>query len=405
MKIILLTQYYPPEIGAAQNRLSALAQSLLRRGHAVTVLTAFPNYPAGRVRSDYQGHAYTRTVEDGIEIIRTWITPRPGNAWLARGLTYLTFAISALVFGAMRLPRADVLIWETPPLTLGPTAYLLSRIKGAKLITNVSDLWPASLEAIGILNKGITLRMLYGLEEFLYHKSFLISGQTEFIIHDISARVRDVPTTLWRNGVDSAGFVTAYASTWRDRWKIAGGQFVVGYAGLLGMSQGLEVIIRSASILREAPVSFVLVGDGPAKQTLEFQVRELGLGNVVLAPSCRHDDMPGVWSAFDCAIVCLRDLPLFLGAVPSKTYEALAAGVPVVLAIKGEAAMVVGQADAGIVVEPENPDAIAAAIERLRSDPALRSTLGRNGKRVAETLYDRATLNRRFIDSLEKTLV
>ncbi|MBI5867290.1 MAG: glycosyltransferase family 4 protein [candidate division Zixibacteria bacterium] len=301
MKLIILTQYYPPEIGAAQNRLSALARSLRDRGHEVTVLTAFPNYPVGRVKEEYHGHFYTLKVEDGIEVIRTWITPRPGNSWFARGLTYLSFAFSSLGNGCLRLRKADVLLWETPPLTLGPTAYLLSRLKGARLVTNVSDLWPASLETMGILNEGIVLTLLRQLEEFVYRRSSLISGQTEFITRDIGARIPNTPTILWRNGVDAKTFVSANGREWRDRWKVLQDRFVVGYAGLLGMTQGLDVIVRSAAILRDAPVTFVFVGDGPGRNLLISLANELRLEDFIVAPPCSDEEMPDVWSSFDCA--------------------------------------------------------------------------------------------------------
>jgi len=404
VKILLLTQYYPPEVGAAQNRLSALVRSCRRRGISVTVLTAMPNYPTGRVSDQYRTRWMIREIQDGVDVIRTWIWPRPGNGWLSRGLTYSSFALSSLVTGWLHAPRTDLLIWETPPLVLGPTAYLLSRFKGARLVTNVSDLWPASLTALGVLREGFLLRILKNLEEFVYRKSAAISGQTEHIATDIRNRVPEVPVILWRNGVDARAFAHGDATTWRVRWHVPAGHFVVGYAGLFGISQGLEVICHAASQLCNIPVTFVMVGHGPSKQGLIDLASRLGLTNFLWIPSCPHEEMPGIWRAFDCAVVCLRNLPLFRGAVPSKMYEAMAAGVPIILGVKGEAAEVIRDSGAGITVEPENADQMANAIGTLHADPAGGRQMGENGRRAAHTLYDREAINGRYIDGLLRAL-
>ena len=366
----------------------------------MTVLTAMPNYPTGRVFEGYRRRWYSRTTQDETDVIRAWIWPRPGHSWLSRGLTYCSFAFSALFVGIFHAPRADLLIWETPPLVLGPTACLLSRIKGARMVTNVSDLWPASLVAVGVLRAGIVLKTLEKLERFLYRKSAAISGQTEHIIADIQDRVPEVPAVLWRNGVDAHAFASGNRAMWREQWQLPQDRFVVGYAGLFGMTQGIEVICHTAELLRDVPVTFVMVGDGPARKGLIDLTQMLGLSDLLWMPSCPHEDMPGVWSAFDCTIICLRNLALFRGAVPSKTYEAMAAGVPVILSVEGEAAGIIRDSDAGIVVEPENPQQMAEAIEALRTDPVRRKRLGQNGLRTATRNYDRQILNGAYINAL-----
>ncbi len=403
MRILLLSQYYPPEAGATQNRLESFAHSCRDRGISITVLTAFPNYPAGKVFPAYRHRLSARETRDGIKVIRAWIWPRAGSGWISRGLTYGSFAISALLVGLLGTPRIDVLIWESPPLALGPTAFVLSRFKGARFVTNVSDLWPESLEALGILRReGIVYRFLESVEEFLYHHSAAVSGQTRHIIEAVRQRAREVPAILWRNGAGISPETSRSPALCREHWGIQSNRFVVGYAGLFGLPQGLEVLLQAAAITDPAQIVFVFVGDGPARPKLIQIAETRKLTNVVWVGTQPHEAMPAIWAAFDCAVICLRRLPLFRGAVPSKMYEAMAAGTPVILAVEGEAADILSECHAGIAVEPENPAQIAGAIATLQADQTLRRELGQNGKRAVEESFGRARLNDQYIDDLLK---
>lgn len=400
VNILLLTQYYPPEPGSTSNRLESFVQGCQRRGAKVTVLTALPNYPMGRVSSGYRRRIVVREVRNGADIIRVWIWPIQGAGILARGITFGTFALSALLIGLLVAPKSDLIMWDSAPMTLGPVAWLLSKIKGGRLITNVCDLWIASLSALGILREGPLLRIATSMEEFLYRQSAMVSGQTEYIVADVKRRVPTVPVILWRNGADVPGEVRIDKWAMRERWGVPPGRFVIGYAGMFGVSQNLREICNAATLLDPATVTFVMVGDGADKQATVEKSRALGLGNFIWIDPQPHGAMPDIWSAFDCTIISLRKLPLFRGAVPSKLYEAMSYGTPVILAIEGEARKILEASEAGIAVDPEDPKQIAEAIGVLRDNPDRRRRFAENARRAALEYYDRDRLNDRFIDAL-----
>lgn len=400
MRFLLLTQYYPPEPGAAQNRLRSFVRGCRARGIDVTVLTALPNYPQGRVYKEYRGQCVVRETLDDAEIIRVWIYPRPGLSWAGRGMMYMSFALSALIAGLWNTTAFDILIWESPPLVLGPTAFLLSRAKRARLVTNISDLWTSSLLGLGLVSEGMLSRSMAAVERFLYRNSDLVTGQTQYIIDEIRRDTANTEVVLWRNGADRTQANEGSVAETRASWGLSPEHFVAGYAGVFGISQGLEVICRAAALVRLPQVRFVMVGDGAMRPQIEDLARSLKLSNLVFVPRQPHHAMPSVWGAFDSAIVSLKRSPVFEGAVPSKMFEAMYARRPVVLAVDGEAADILQAANAGITIEPENPQALAKAIEDLAADEGHRRVLGENGHRAVTTDFDRATLNDRIIDRL-----
>lgn len=396
MRVGILTQYYPPEMGAAQARLSELAARLRARGHHVTVLTSFPNYPQGKVWEGYRG-LMRREQADGVDVIRTWIWPNRSLGIVRRTASYLSFTISALVAGLLRLPKLDVLVTESPPLTLGATGYALSRIKRARLVFNVSDLWPESAIALGVLGEGRAARLAYALEAFCYRKSWAVSGQTATIVSDVRRRFPSVRTIAFPNGVDVELFSPDKRSAQARRRHFGEASFAVVYAGLHGIAQGLDQILDAAERLRGEDVSFFLVGDGPEKPDLVAAAVARGLANVHFADPLPRADVPALIASADAVVVTLVG---GIDAVPSKLYEALGSGVPVILVARGEGERLVAAARAGIVTEPGDAEALAAAVRRLLHDPVERRQLGANGRIAAVANFDRAAIFDRYIDEL-----
>lgn len=399
MNFGILTQYYPPEIGAPQRRLSDLARRFLERGHNVTVLTAMPSYPLGRVYPGYGG-LWRRESMDGARVIRACIFPAQTAAMTRRLASYFSFVASSIAVGAAFLPRLDYLMTESPPLFLGLAGYLLSRAKRARLIFNVSDLWPESAVRLGVIGDGAALRAAYALERFCYRKAHLVTGQSAEIIGDIRMRFPGVGTYHLSNGVDTSQFGPE-ARDWPLRERMAAGAEVVAvYAGLHGIAQGLEFVLQAAARLRgQVPVRFVFVGDGPAKPELVEHSRALGLDNVAFMDPVPPQSAPSVLASADLAIIPLKGkLP---GAVPSKTYEAMASATPIVMAAGGEAAAILEAAQAGIAVPPGDPAAIAGAIRTLAENPGLRARCGANGRAAALARYDRRAIADGFIRRLE----
>jgi glycosyltransferase involved in cell wall biosynthesis len=293
---------------------------------------------------------------------------------------------------------------ESPPLFLGITGFLLSRLKRARMIFNVSDLWPESAVRLGVLRReGMAFRASERLEAFCYHRAWLVSGQSKSILSDIVHRFPGLRTHHLSNGVDT-GMFSAQRRTARARGRLSkDDQCVALYAGLHGLAQGLDQILGAAELLKaDSPCRFVLLGDGPEKKTLMKQAAEKELSNIEFQDPLRAAELPEVVASADLVLVTLKmHIP---GAVPSKLYEAMASGRPVVLVAEGEAAEIVERFNAGIVVPPGDIQGLARAIRTLCASPELRTELGANGRRAAEEEFDREHIVARFISHLEAAL-
>ncbi|MFQ5568404.1 MAG: glycosyltransferase family 4 protein [Rhodothermales bacterium] len=403
MRIGILTQYFPPEIGAPQTRLADLAMRFVRRGHEVFVLTAMPNYPRGRIYPGYGG-IFKKEEQEGIRIIRTCIYPTKSLRMLPRMVNYLSFVCSSAVIGMFGLPRLDFLLTESPPLFLGLSGYWLSRVKRARWIFNVSDLWPESAVQLGVASRESTLiRMAEALEAFCYKKAWLVTGQSREIVESVQRRFPTVQTYRLSNGVDTDRFRPRYQSSMVRSILADGRETVAVYAGLHGVAQGLEQILEAAQQLQDVDdFGIVFIGDGPEKEKLMQRSRHLQLNNVRFLPPYPREDMPEVMSAVDIALVPLkRRLP---GAVPSKLYEAMGTGLPVVLMADGEPADVVTRAGAGCVVPPNNPVALAQTLRWLSRDKDACVRMGTHGRRAALEHYNREVIADAFIRLIEQAV-
>ncbi len=400
MNLTLLTQYYLPEIGAPQRRLSHLAEGLVKQGHRVTVLTAMPNYPTGKIYPGYGGLTRREDI-NGVRVIRTWIYPTQSAGFVRRLSNYFSFVISSLVLGGWHLEPCDYLLTESPPLFLGITGFWLSRWKRARWIFNVSDLWPESAVRLGMLHNKLALRLSEWLETFCYNHAWLITGQSQSIIANIQQRFPRARTYHFSNGVDTLTFRPENANPHARALLHQNAECVALYAGLHGLAQGLDQVIQAAQRLQaDSSLGIVLLGDGPTKNDLMKQARTLT--NVRFLDPVAPGEMPGWIAAADIALVTLKTyIP---GAVPSKLYEAMAAGVPVILVAEGEPAEIVCTHNAGIVVKPGDIAGLAHALATLASKPALRRELGANGRRAAEQFYDRTVIVERFSEFLQNDL-
>lgn len=407
MKLTILTQYYPPEIGAPQRRLSSLARHFVRAGHEVRVLTAMPNYPRGEIYAGYGGAARRETI-DGVSVLRTWIVPTQRTSYVHRLANYFSFVGSSAAIGTTMEPgRADYLLVESPPLFLGMSGAWLSRVQRARLIMNVSDLWPESAVRLGVVRDGSFVhRASAALERWCYRRAWMITGQSREIVGDIERRMPGRRTYHLSNGVEVSEFGPERAG--RDaRAALArdgDGSCLALYAGLHGIAQGLPQVLAAASMLEgdRAPTDLVFIGDGPVKQDLMREAAARGLARVRFLDARPPDALPPLLASADILLVPLGiSIP---GAVPSKLYEAMASGRAVVLVATGEAAAIVRQHDAGLVVEPGDVAGLAAALRTLRDDPARRRALGENGRRAAVQFFDRSAIAARFIETLERAL-
>jgi glycosyltransferase involved in cell wall biosynthesis len=386
-------------MGAPQARLSELATRLAELGHETVVLTALPNYPQGRIYRGYR-RLFVREQQGDVTVLRTPIWPTKSIALIPRTASYVSFALSSLVAGAARLPRLDVLITESPPLPLGMTGFLLSRLKRARWVFNVSDLWPETAIALGSLEDGRLTRLAYWLEAFCYRRAAAISCQSHEIERSISERFPQVRTISFVNGTHTDRFSPARRSEtfWRD--LMGDDRSVAIYAGLHGACQGLDQLIEAAEKLQDDHLRLVLVGDGPEKDALVASSDRRRLANVKFLDPQPRDAMPALLASADIAVVPLRTR--LVGAVPSKLYEAMASGVPVVLVAEGEPADIVRDTNAGIAVVPGDVDGLVDALRRLTQSDEERAQLGAAGRAAAVERFDRRPILDRFIEALKR---
>lgn len=405
MRIVILTQYYPPETGAPQNRLSSLARYLGDiEGNEVEILTAMPNYPAMRVHEGYRNRFSHSEKVGGLQVHRSWIFVSRGRGILSRLLNYFSFVLSSLIIGAFRLKQADVLICESPPLFLGLSGWILSRIKGASFVFNISDLWPESAERLGIINNRFLLGAAYKLEAFLYRRSALVSCQTRGIETNINARFSEVKTCWLPNGADLEQFTPpGDGAAWKAKLGIGYDEVVFLYAGIVGHAQGLDVILDAVGLLPESlNVRFVIMGEGPEKERLSRRIEQERISDVIMADGVPKEMMPHVLAAADAAIIPLRKLEIFKGAIPSKIFEAMAMEKPVVLGVEGEAYdLFVRDAGAAIPFIPEDPQSLADAVATIARNKELRDSLGRKGREYTVRYFDRRNISLEFFNKLQ----
>lgn len=392
MHIIIHTQYYPPETGAPQARLHELAIGLLQQGIQVTVLTAMPSYPRGLIFEGYKGWLQMENI-DGVQVIRTAVYPTQSTKTLPRLVSYFSFIFSSLLIGVWQVSRADFFLTESPPLFLGLAGFLLSRLKGARWIFNISDLWPESVVELGILSrKSLGYKLSSALEKFLYKKAWVVTGQSRTILEDIQKRFPYLRVNHLPNGVDTNIFQPGNAQAENKDFHIL-------YAGLHGLAQGLEQILWAAQkLLLAERIDFTFVGDGPEKQQLILLAKDLNLNNVRFLASVAKEEVPAILRTADVLIIPLKIQ--LTGAVPSKLYEAMSIGKPIILIAESEAAKIVNDANCGIVVRPGDIDGLVAAMLYFKTHPEECKQMGGNGRQVAVQNHDRAYITDRFAQFL-----
>lgn len=379
MRILFLADNFPPEKNAQASRVYERACYWVRWGHQVTVLTGAPNFPEGKVYEGYQNRWFSREWMDGIEIVRVKTFMARNEGMVLRTLDFLSYMATATA-GALCLRKPDVLVATSPQFFAGVAGYLVSALRRWPFVLEISDLWPASIVAVGAMRLSRPLRALEQVELFLYRRAVAIVALTASYREDMARRGIDPEKiTVVRNGVD----LERYAPRSRDTalaaaWQLTPEHFVVGYIGTLGMAHALENVLAAAERLQGTPVRFLLVGPGAERERLVALTAQRRLTNVVIPPPQPKEATPSWWSLCDLALVHLRNVPLFETVIPSKLFEAMAMGIPVVLAApKGEASSIVEQEGVGVVVPPDNPDSLAAVVECLRNDPARREALRR----------------------------
>jgi glycosyltransferase involved in cell wall biosynthesis len=399
VRIVILTQYYPPETGAPQNRLHSLASNLITLGADVEVVTAMPNYPKYEIFEGYKGKWFMKGKVDEVSVTRSYIYTTKKYGIVPRLINYFSFTISSFFAALFKVKKADIIICESPPLFLGITAVFLKWIWRCKLVFNVSDLWPESAEKLDIIKNKFLLKISYRLANWIYKKSNLISGQTQGIVSAIET-MQPSKNVYWLPN----GFDFKKLGSFLEYTPAVTNDFTILYAGIIGHAQGLEVILNAAEALKENSfIKFYIIGDGPVKQDLINISKEKKLNNIFFLPNQSPADVALWLQKCNAYIVPLRKLDLFLGAIPSKLFEPLAFAKPILLGVDGEARdLFINKAKGGIYFEPENALLLVDAILQLYNNPALANDLGNNGKKFVMDYFTRDKIAFNYWQELQK---
>jgi len=403
LRIVLLTHYFPPEVGAPQARLFELASRAAAAGHSVTVVTGFPNYPTGVAPAEYRGRFRMEETLDGIRVIRTWVYATPNRGFVRRILNHISFAVSSLT-ALRKVGHADVIFVESPPLFTGLAALAYSRVKRAPYIFNVSDIWPQSAVELGALRSRLAIWLAVMLELHLYRRAARVSVVTPGMLERLAAR--GIPRSklfVLTNGVDTSVFRPAPPNTELARSLGLDERKIFLYAGTHGMAQGLDTVLEAAKQTKNPEVLYVLAGEGAEKEALTKRVKGEGISNVCFLPNQPKAVMPDLLNLAYASIIPLRRLDLFKSALPSKMFESMATAKPIVGSLWGEAAELIESTRCGLAVAPEDASAVREAVEKLAEDPLLARELGDNGRRYVSAHFDRNVIATRFIELLSET--
>jgi len=404
MRFLFLTEYFYPEVGAAQARLGSLVETLKRKGHDIEVVTAMPHHLTGQIFVGYRTSIYRCEDYKGITIHRTWILASQGTG-LRRLLGYISFALTSLL-GLFRCRRPDVVFVESPPLFLGIPAWLYARPRRIPIVFNVADLWPDAIKDLGVTNNRLLLGVAGALERWVYSKAAIINGITDGVYRTLLER-KNIPRArllLLPNGVDIRLFVPQPPDEMLSRTINPEGKHVMLYAGTHGIAHGMEVILEAAKQLQNEAILFLLVGGGSAKAKLVDYARRQHLRNVKFIDPVPQDKLPAYYSLAAASLVSLKISDTSLNVRPAKMFASLASGVPVIYSGEGEGADLLRQANAGIVTAPGDARELADAIQLLCHDGAARQKFGANGRAFVAREFSWDHIISRWLEDLTFSL-
>jgi glycosyltransferase involved in cell wall biosynthesis len=395
MHILFLTDNFPPEVNAPASRTHEHCRDWVAAGHRVTVVTCAPNFPKGRVFDGYANRVWQQETIDGIRVIRVWTYITRNEGFLRRVLDYLSFMVSAFV-ASLFVRKVDVVVGTSPQFFTACGAWITGAVKRRPFVFELRDLWPESIKAVGAMRESFAIRCLERLELFLYRRAARIVSVTHSFRRNLADRGIDArKIEVITNGVDLSRFQPRAKDGALLRELGLEGKFVAGYVGTHGMAHGLETLLEAASLLDHAPDAdrfrVVFLGDGACKAELLARAQALRLRNVLFLDSVAKDEVARYWSVLDASIIHLKDSALFRTVIPSKLFECMGMGVPVLHAVQGESADIVRREGIGIVFEPGNAPSLVNAIRQFANDPQLREQCRAHCVQAAPR-YDRSTL-------------
>jgi glycosyltransferase involved in cell wall biosynthesis len=407
MHILFLTDNFPPEGNAPATRTYEHAKEWLKLGHKVTIITGAPNFPEGKVFDGFSNRWYSKTILDGIEVrrVKTYITANEGFA--KRILDFMSFMVTSF-FAGLFVKKPDVIIGTSPQFFTAISAWALSAVRFKPFIFELRDIWPASITAVGAMERSLPIRILEKIEMFLYRRADkIISVTHSFKLELIDRGVDGTKIDVVLNGVDLSKYEPALHKdeAFAEQYDLTD-KFVVGYVGTHGLAHSLDKIVEAAELLTDLKdVRILFAGGGAAKADVEKLVNNKQLSNVVLIPRQQKELMPQIWSLCDISLISLKDTDLFKTVIPSKIFESMGMGLPMIMTSPtGEATDILTSSNSGVVIEPESPKAVAAEIIDLYKNKDKLADLAKNSHDAAR-LYDRKELALLMLNKIKELTV
>ena len=384
MHVLVVTDNFVPERNAPAKRTYEHCQRWVKAGVQVTVVTSAPNFPSGTLMAPYRNRLFQREQEDGIDVIRVWTYLAPNTAVVRRSLDFASFGLMSFLAGLFQ--RTDVIVATSPQLLAGLSGRLLAMAKRRPWLLEVRDLWPDSIVALNMMReKHPAVRLLRSVERMLYRSAARIVTTNDGLrARLIESGVPPEKIGVVPNSVDPVQFSPRPRPPELAEKYDLNGRFVVGYIGTQGIAHDFDSMLNAAVALKDTNVSFLLVGEGAQHLALTRRVKALKLDNVRFVRPVPHSEVPDHIACCDALLVPMKRTAMLNDTMPSKIFEIAAMERPILIAAEGIATELVTSHGAGIAIEPENPTALIAAIERLRNDPAFAGSLKAGCRALAD---------------------
>ena len=395
MKILLYTQYFPPETNAPANRWEYFCNYLTNKGHEVVVLTSFPNHPLRKLFPGYKQHWCNIEHKNNLTILRTWTFISSSIRFIPRLLNYLSFAITSYL-NSSKTGQVDVIITSLPPIFLGLTGIRIAHKRKVPLILDLRDLWPEAAVSTGYLKKGFLYYWAKNTSLRIYNKSSLIIVNSPALLKELRCAYALPDNKLFYlpNGADLEFFAQKIDHSFIEREYNLYDKFVVLYTGLIGYAQAPEIMVAAANILKDKKdIVFLIVGAGPLAEKIKIQAKQLKLTNIIFTGLRPHQEMPQYVSLADVCLIPYQNKDTFKNNIPSKMFDYMAASKPMIINLEGEASKIIQEAQAGLVVAPQNAQALADGIVKLYQDKFLRDKMGQLAKTYAENNFNKTEIS------------
>lgn len=399
MKILFLTDNFPPEVNAPASRTYEHCAEWVKKGAEVTVITCAPNFPMGKVFPGYRNKLIQKEMVSGIKVIRVWTYMSPNKGLMRRTLDFISFMVSAFIAGLT--VRTDLIVATSPQFFTAIAGWLLSIIKFKPWVMEVRDLWPDSILEVEAVKSTRMLGVFFRIEVAMYkHARLIIAVTDSFKKRIIGKGIREEKIKVVKNGANLSLFSPRTPDQDLKRSFCGENRWLMSYIGTHGMAHGLDFILDCAPDLDEMGITLLFVGDGAKKGELEARIRQEKLKNIVMLPPSPKEEVPALLAISDFALIPLRKADLFETVIPSKIFEASAMKIPILLGVRGESRRLVEHYQAGIAYEPENKAELFSAVTSLMNDKELYERCRNGGEKLAAD-FNRKQLAGELLELLE----